>query len=108
MIIWKTGKLILRCLASIQLSIQLQEDFPKWIFHERPVSNECILDKTLMVHFYCVVYHPPEYLGEKSPTISERIYMPDPASHSLEIAMFSILAVQTKKPINVIKQFCKT
>ena len=105
--IWKTGKLILRCLASIQLSIQ-QEDFPKWIFHERLLSYECILDKTLMVHFYCVVYHPPEHLEEKSPTISERIYMPDPASHSLEIAMFSILAVQTKKPINVIKQFCKT
>ena len=99
--------MISRCLASVQLNIQ-QENFPKWIFHQRPLSYEYILDKTLMVHFYCVEYHPPEHLEEKSLTISERIYVPDPASHSLEIAMFSILVFQTKKQINVIKQVCKT
>ena len=98
--------MILRCLASDQLNIQ-QEDFPKWISHQRPLSYKYILDKTLMVRLNCVEYHPPEHLEEKSPTVSERIYMPDPASHSLEIAMFSLLAVQTKKPINVIKHVCK-
>ena len=61
-----------------------------------------------MVHLNCVEYHPPEHPEEKSPTILKRIYVPDPGSHSLEIAMFSLLAVQTKKQINVIKQVCKT
>ena len=56
-----------------------------------------------MVHSKCLEYHPPERLQETCPTILESIYMPDPSSNSLDIAMFSKLAVQTKNPINVIK-----